>query len=631
MVLWASAFPAITVAVAGLGPAGLSVVRLSVASLALALAAPVLKVRRPRWRDLPLIALCGLAGMTAYQLLLNLGERVVPPGTASLLVATAPVFAGVLAACFLGERQSARQWAGSAVALAGTAVIAASHGLAVGTASLVVLAAAVVQAIYHAGSKPLLARYTAFEVTAYAMWAGTVFLLPWSGVAAGAVSRAPAGALGAAVFLGVAPSALGFALWAYALGRMNVGRATVSLYLVPAVAIVVSLVWLGQVPSLQVLGGGVVTLAGVALAVRRPARRAAPATATASSRVSAMCADDMETGGPPPVLHDFEPRVTVDLEPVDAVTVTTLMDNVTDVFMPDQGPARRPGPPGGRRPVATMEGGEAFEALLAEHGFSALVTVTKNGTAHRILFDTGVSPDGMVENMRRLQIDPSEIEAIVCSHGHFDHTTGLDGLIRRLGTVNLPVLIHPQFWRRRRVLLPGREPREIPSTSRRALAGAGFEVIEEEQPSFLFGRSVLVTGEVPRTTGYEPGFPPQQAWLGGAWEPDPLVLDDQALIVDVRDKGLLVITGCGHAGVVNICRYARRLAKDRPLYAVMGGFHLNGPIFEPLIPRVLDDLGALAPQVIVPAHCTGWRAQHAMGARFGEAFIPNTVGTRFEL
>jgi len=332
------------------------------------------------------------------------------------------------------------------------------------------------------------------------------------------------------------------------------------------------------------------------------------------------------------VLHDFEPGVLFDLEPVDSVVVTALMDNVTDVFMPDQGPARRPPLMSAcRQSAATLEGGDVPSALIAEHGFSVLVTVSKNGAEHRILFDAGVSPDGVTENMRRLDVDASSIETIVCSHGHFDHTTGLDGLIRRLGTVNLPVLIHPHFWRRRRVTIPGREPREIPTTSRRALIDAGFDVIEEGHPSFLFHRSVLVTGEVARTTGYEPGFPPQQAWLSGRWEPDPLVLDDQALIVDIKDKGLLVITGCGHAGIVNICRYAQRLTKERPIYAVMGGFHLNGPLFEPLIPRVLDDLEVLAPAVIVPAHCTGWRAQHAMGARFGDAFIPNTVGTRFEL
>ena len=332
------------------------------------------------------------------------------------------------------------------------------------------------------------------------------------------------------------------------------------------------------------------------------------------------------------MLHDFEPDVEIALEPVDSVVVTTLMDNVTDIFMPDQGPARRVAP--GRGPwrrSAVMEGAQVPEALVAEHGFSVLVTVTRAGREHRFLFDAGTSPDGVTENMRRLDIDPGSIEAIVCSHGHFDHTTGIDGLIRAVGRANLPVLIHPHFWRRRRVVLPGYEPIELPSTSRRALDEAGFDVIEEQQPSFLFDRSVLITGEVPRTTGYEPGFPPQQAWIGGDWEPDPLVLDDQALIVNVTGRGLVVITGCGHAGVINIARYAQRLTGGQPLYALLGGFHLNGPLFEPLIPRVLDELAAMNPGVLAPAHCTGWRAQHAMSARFPDAFVPNAVGTSFHL
>jgi len=345
-----------------------------------------------------------------------------------------------------------------------------------------------------------------------------------------------------------------------------------------------------------------------------------------------MCTDESPASQFPPVLHDFEPAVEITLEPVDSVVVTTLMDNLTDIFMPDQGPALRASPGSGpRRPAALMEEGQVADALVAEHGFSMLVTVTKAGREHRFLFDAGTSPDGVVENMRRLGVDPGSIEAIVCSHGHFDHTTGLDGLIRVLGQVNMPVLIHPHFWRRRRVALPGRDPWEIPTTSRRALGEAGFEVIEEQQPSFLFGGSVLVTGEVPRTTGYEPGFPPQQAWLDQHWQADPLVLDDQALIINVTGKGLVVITGCGHAGVVNIARYAQRLTGGQALYALIGGFHLNGPLFEPLIPRVLADLGAMNPGVLIPAHCTGWRAQHAMSARFRAAFVPNSVGTSFHL
>jgi 7,8-dihydropterin-6-yl-methyl-4-(beta-D-ribofuranosyl)aminobenzene 5'-phosphate synthase len=171
----------------------------------------------------------------------------------------------------------------------------------------------------------------------------------------------------------------------------------------------------------------------------------------------------------------------------------------------------------------------------------------------------------------------------------------------------------------------------LPSTSQSALVGAGFEVIEERAPSFLLDGAILITGEVDRTTEFERGFPVHQALRHGEWQPDPLILDDQALIVHVRDKGLLVLTGCGHAGIVNIVRHARKITGVEAVYAVIGGFHLSGPLFEPIIGATVDALATIAPQVIVPAHCTGWKAQHTIAARLPEAFIQNSVGTRYEL
>ena len=136
---------------------------------------------------------------------------------------------------------------------------------------------------------------------------------------------------------------------------------------------------------------------------------------------------------------------------------------------------------------------------------------TKDGRTTRVLFDTGISQDGLIENMRRLELAPGDIDVIVLSHGHWDHTTGMHGLAAALGRTQLPVLIHPEFWTRRRVAIPGREPIELPSASRGALEGAGFDIVEQRQPSFLLDGSLLVTGEVDRTTAFERGFPAHQA------------------------------------------------------------------------------------------------------------------------
>jgi len=186
---------------------------------------------------------------------------------------------------------------------------------------------------------------------------------------------------------------------------------------------------------------------------------------------------------------------TIPLVPVDSLTITTLVDNTTDLLLLDEGPAKRH--PSARYPKVAarfLQGGLTADLLRAEHGFSCLVTIEKAGRTTRILFDAGVTPDGLVENMRRMEISPRDIDIIVLSHGHWDHTTGMDGIVAELRSPNLPVLIHPDFWSRRRIAIPGRDPMELPSTSRGGLEGAGFEVIEQQQPSFLLDGSADIDG-----------------------------------------------------------------------------------------------------------------------------------------
>jgi 7,8-dihydropterin-6-yl-methyl-4-(beta-D-ribofuranosyl)aminobenzene 5'-phosphate synthase len=350
-----------------------------------------------------------------------------------------------------------------------------------------------------------------------------------------------------------------------------------------------------------------------------------------------MCIGELREHAPAVVLPVADRDWTGDvvrLEPVDAVSITTVCDNLIDFWLLDEGAARRLLSRSGEPPeveAQALDGGKTVDSPTAEAGFSAHVEVTKAGRTHQLLFDAGVTPMGCRENLARLDLSPRDLEAIVCSHGHFDHTTGLSGLLEVLGPANLPVVIHPEFWSRRRIAIPGREPLEFPSTSRRALLDSGFSIIENRQPSFLFDGSILVTGEVDRTTPFERGFPIHQAYRNGTWEPDPLILDDQALIINVAGKGLVVLTGCGHAGIVNICRYACRLTGVDRLHLVMGGFHLKGPLFEPIIDDTCNALIELAPEILVPTHCTGWKAIHALAARLPQAFIQNSVGTTFEL
>jgi 7,8-dihydropterin-6-yl-methyl-4-(beta-D-ribofuranosyl)aminobenzene 5'-phosphate synthase len=310
--------------------------------------------------------------------------------------------------------------------------------------------------------------------------------------------------------------------------------------------------------------------------------------------------------------------------------ITTLVDNVYDALLAGRDGVVRVPMGTGPVPAPQFEGGVTAAGLRAEHGFSALVTVRRGTTSTTLLFDTGISPDGMTDNADRLGIDLGGVQGVVLSHGHFDHAGGLAGLAGRRG--GLPMTLHPLVWTRRRQAVPGRDAVELPTLSRRALEAEGFAVVERRQPSLLVDGCVLVTGEVDRTTDFERGMPPShQAWDGAAWQHDPLVLDDQALVVHVRGRGLVVLTGCGHAGAVNLVRHAMRLTGVARLHALLGGMHLSGPAFEPIIAPTVAAFTELAPDLIAPGHCSGWRAQHALAAALPDAFVPSSAGTRYTL
>ncbi len=317
-------------------------------------------------------------------------------------------------------------------------------------------------------------------------------------------------------------------------------------------------------------------------------------------------------------------RPNLPLIAVDEVKITIVMDNSIDVLMADTEVAKR---------IMPRLGPNPFDRPLpfAEHGFSVLITVAGGGKTATALFDTGVSRGGILHNLDAMEIDPRGIQAIVLSHGHADHAMGLTGLIDRLGQRGLPLVLHPDAYLERKLVLPNGLEINIPPPKQSDLRREGVELIEEVGPSLLLEQMLLVSGEVARTTDFEKGFAIHYARRGGAWVPDPLIPDDQCAIVNLREKGLVVVTGCGHSGIINIIRNAQAITGVERVHAVIGGYHLTGGLFEPIIPATIAALQQIGPRWVVPGHCTGWSATHQIARAMPEAFIANSVGTTFVL
>ena len=313
----------------------------------------------------------------------------------------------------------------------------------------------------------------------------------------------------------------------------------------------------------------------------------------------------------------------ISLEPVDAAHVTILVDNFIDTLLPSGEVAQRP-------QVAYDMWERGRGQLIAEHGLSLLLTIERNDHGASLIYDAGLSREAAIRNMDVLGIRLPDLRSIVVSHGHSDHHGGLEGMIRRVGARGMPLVIHPEAWRDRKVVFPTGTELHLPPPSRQDLDREGVEVTEERQPSLLIDGTVLVTGQVERVTDFEKGFPLNYARSDGGWEPDPWIWDDQAVVVNLKGKGLVVLSGCSHSGAINVLRQAQRLTGEDRVHAFVGGMHLTGGIFEGLIPQTLDELAAIAPSWLVPGHCTGWKATHEIARRLPEAYVQTSVGTRLQ-
>jgi len=314
---------------------------------------------------------------------------------------------------------------------------------------------------------------------------------------------------------------------------------------------------------------------------------------------------------------------SVSLIEVDRVEIVTLMDNYVDVLIQGTDVVTRP--------PLSKTGDIPSDTLVAEHGLSMLVTVQKGNEKHTILFDAGYSQIGVPHNLEMLDIDLREVEAIVLSHGHMDHNGSLSQVLDMISG-SIPLVVHPEAFVSPRYfgLADGRKLKFPQTLVREDLEKQNVDIVESATPTLVADGMIAVTGGVDRVTPFEKGLPNATLERNGKIEDDPIA-DDQALVVNVKGKGLVVISGCAHAGIINTVLAAEKIGGTDEVHAILGGFHLSGPFFEKIIEETIVELKKISPQVLVPMHCTGWKAIQRFSEEFPDSFILNSVGSTFAM
>jgi 7,8-dihydropterin-6-yl-methyl-4-(beta-D-ribofuranosyl)aminobenzene 5'-phosphate synthase len=312
------------------------------------------------------------------------------------------------------------------------------------------------------------------------------------------------------------------------------------------------------------------------------------------------------------------------LRPVDKLEVCVVVDNVLDLLstVPQSVTPQLP-----NLMSAGMTELSGSCSCCAAWGLSLLIRTYVGDERRTVLFDAGPEGDTVLANARKLGLDFSEIDAVALSHGHWDHAGGLESSLGRIGRA-VPMHVNPGMFESRGIRLQSGKVlpmADVPSTA--ALAAAGGEVVNDAAVRTIVDDRYLLSGEIPRVTPYEQGFPPQvKRGRTGDWEPDPLVMDERYLAVHVRGRGVVLFSACSHAGIVNVVTDAAERFDPIPIHGVVGGLHLSGAANEGSIDATIQDLARFRLGRIVAAHCTGYRAVHRLIDRFGEVVIPSAVG-----
>jgi 7,8-dihydropterin-6-yl-methyl-4-(beta-D-ribofuranosyl)aminobenzene 5'-phosphate synthase len=308
------------------------------------------------------------------------------------------------------------------------------------------------------------------------------------------------------------------------------------------------------------------------------------------------------------------------LNAVDKIEILTLQDNYIEMTAMDNSAIINRAMP--------LKDGEIRASILAEHGFSAIVKTTIGDKTKTMLFDFGFSENGAAQNAATLGVNMTEIEAVALSHGHSDHTGGMEKLTAMIGKRDIPFVVHPSVFVSPRYLKLGEEFKiNFPKLTREMVKSAGLSVVESDKPYPLLDNTVLFLGEIPKQTDFEKGWPIVHCQKDGkeVWD---AIEDDTSIVINLKDKGLVILSGCAHAGIVNTVRYAMAVTGIDKIHVVMGGFHLSGPFFEPIIDRTTEELKKIHPDFIIPTHCTGRKAIMAMEKQMPDQFILNMAGTK---